>query len=294
MTALSELKENTELKGRTFPINVFPNRPVGEQALYLHWHEHLEIIYMRSGQAVFDIGGRTYPAEAGDLLFVNSRELHSGFSVNNTRVEFHAIVFSPSLLGSQEPDPLHGQFVLPFLEGSRRFPGRIGRGDKLYRAFAGPVKAVLAEFERRQPGYELAIRAQLHLLLAAALRHQTGLGAPETGAQGQERKLQRFEKLFPYIKEHYPSRISVEEAASLVSMSPFHFCKTFKKLTGRTFVEFVNLHRVNEAERLLRETGLTVTEVAERVGFCSINYFDRTFKQYKHYNPSRCRRQERE
>jgi YesN/AraC family two-component response regulator len=55
-------------------------------------------------------------------------------------------------------------------------------------------------------------------------------------------------------------KLTVEQAAKLVSLNPYHFCKTFKKLTGRTFIEYVNVYRVKEAERLLLETDLNVTE----------------------------------
>ncbi|WP_368668021.1 AraC family transcriptional regulator, partial [Deinococcus sp. GbtcB9] len=63
-----------------------------------------------------------------------------------------------------------------------------------------------------------------------------------------------FDLLFDFIRKEHARPISLREAAQLVNMSVHHFCKTFKRITGRTFVEFVNLYRVNEAEQLLRTT----------------------------------------
>jgi len=85
----------------------------------------------------------------------------------------------------------------------------------------------------------------------------------------------------------------VEEAAAIVSLSPYHLCKSFKKATGRTLVEFLQLIRMNRAEKLLKQTNLPVTEIAHRVGYGSINSFDKVFKKIKHYSPSSARKQTR-
>ena len=63
----------------------------------------------------------------------------------------------------------------------------------------------------------------------------------------------------------------------------------FKRLTGRTFVDYVNLTRMNEAERPLRERTLTITEIAGIVGRGNPNYFTKLYKQYKGMTPSQAR-----
>ncbi|MFD1907037.1 helix-turn-helix domain-containing protein [Paenibacillus rhizoplanae] len=70
----------------------------------------------------------------------------------------------------------------------------------------------------------------------------------------------------------------------------FHFCKTFKKLTGRTFIDYVNFCRMDEAQRLLLETDLTITEISGRVGCDNPNYFTKLYKQYKGLTPSQARK----
>ena len=84
--------------------------------------------------------------------------------------------------------------------------------------------------------------------------------------------------------------LSVEQAARIVNLNPYHFCKTFKKLTGRTFIDYMNWLRINESDRLLRETEWTVTEIAERIGCGNANYFTKLFKKYKGFPPSEVRR----
>ncbi|MDR6550795.1 AraC family transcriptional regulator [Paenibacillus qinlingensis] len=293
MTANQELKEMTYLPEKQFPINIFHNYSAGERMLYLHWHDHLEIIYLVKGHAVFDIGGSPYDSSPGDLLFIHSGELHSGYSVNNMDVDYYAIVFNKSLFSSDAGDPLYGALILPFLLGQKRFPVKLSSEDGDYGQFEQAVLQIIREFEERKLGYELAVRSYLQLIMTAAVRRNAnfeGIAQRDKQLFEDRRRTKSFDLLFPFIREHYARHIALEEAAQMVNMSIHHFCKTFKRLTGRTFVEFVNLHRVNVAEHLLRTTDISVTEAADRVGFGSINYFIRIFKQFKYYSPSQCKK----
>lgn len=94
-----------------------------------------------------------------------------------------------------------------------------------------------------------------------------------------------------FVENGYADPITIEEAAAVANMSRFHFCRTFKQTTGRTFIEFLNQYRIDKAEELIAETELNITHIAEKVGFGSVNYFSRLFRKYKHMSPAQCRRQ---
>lgn len=285
-----ELKENTPLADKYFPFNIFHNTPDSWNILSTHWHDNIEILYMLEGSAVFYIGSESYSASPGDLLFVNKGLLHSGYSVGNTRVGYYAIVFHPSLLSSQSPDPAHTRYVTPYALGQAPFPERLEPSGPGYAEVRQLLDSIVREFNEKNPAYEIAIKAYLHLLVTLLLRLFPGTGRHTPGRLPSERHMDRFRNLISYVEEHYFEKITIQQASGIVNMNSYHFCKTFKKITGRTFIEFLNLHRVNQAEELLRSTNLPVSLVAEKVGFCNINYFDRLFKQYKRYSPSKCRK----
>ena len=75
-------------------------------------------------------------------------------------------------------------------------------------------------------------------------------------------------------------------------MSESRFAHVFKKETGISFWEYVNQIRMNEAEKLLRETDLRVSEIAERIGMDNPNYFSARFKERKGIGPLEYRNQE--
>ena len=89
----------------------------------------------------------------------------------------------------------------------------------------------------------------------------------------------RLARLFEYVRINYAERITVDQAMKLVHMSQSQFMKVFKKVSGMTFVAHVTRVRVNHALRLLRETDLTIAEIAAKTGFPDQSYFDRRFKQ---------------
>lgn len=284
-----ELKENTRLMDKYFPFNIFHNNSDHHNILSLHWHDNLEIIYMTQGHAIFYIGNQPFPAIPEDILFVNSKQLHAGYSVDNTHVDYYAIVFHKSLLSSNVPDPLL-EYISPLMEGQLLLPNKVDSKSELYKIIQTYILKIIEEFNHKKPGYELVIKSFLYLIIISILRDTTHASDNRNTQNNYERQMERFNKLMAYIEEHFPEKISVKQAASIINLSPHHFCKTFKKVTGRTFVEFLNLYRINKAEELLRNTSLTITEIAERVGFCNINYFSRTFKEYKRYSPSQCRK----
>jgi AraC family transcriptional regulator, transcriptional activator of pobA len=289
ITVQSELKENTFLTSEYFPFNIFHNTSNTENVLYTHWHDNIEIIYMVEGSAVFYVGEEAYSLEPGEIIFVNQGLLHSGYSILNTQITFYAIVFHPSILSSQSPDPIHSRFITPFMAGQSLFPGKVPLSNPAYDIIKPLIKSMIYEFEKKIPAYEIAVKSYLHLLVTQVLRL-----FPETQKLAYstlflQKNTDRFKNVISFVEKYYFEKITVEQASKIVNMSSFHFCKTFKRLTGRTFIEFVNLYRINKAEELLRGMNYSISEVAERVGFCNINYFDKVFKKYKRYSPSKCK-----
>jgi AraC family transcriptional activator of pobA len=285
--AHENLKENTWLPDRTFPINIFHNQPNEHNVLSLHWHEHLELIYMVEGEAVFDIGNQTFSVTAGDILFVNGGELHSGYSIHNQGVNYYAIVYNPSLLFGSALDTHHAQTIGPILNGELFLPNLIQKTDSYYVETKQWILKTINEFTHKDFAFEVNIKAYLQLILVLISRHSS-LKVSRTPRN--VRQTEMIKPVLLYMEQAFSQKITLEQAAKLVNLSTHHFCKSFKKITGRTFIEYLHIIRINEAERLLKLTELPVTRIAEQVGFCNINYFDKVYKKIKKYPPSNARK----
>jgi len=92
-----------------------------------------------------------------------------------------------------------------------------------------------------------------------------------------------------FIHNHLAEPMSLEAVASAVNVSPFHFCKLFKRATGLTFTDFVNRARVEKAKRMLMKPAARITEVAYDVGFQSLSHFNRSFRRIADESPTEFR-----
>ncbi len=93
-----------------------------------------------------------------------------------------------------------------------------------------------------------------------------------------------------YIEEHQGEKMSLGQVAKAVNTSSYHFCRTFKKVTGLNFTEYLSRVRIGKAKNLLQNPNLRVTEVAYGVGFQSLPHFNRVFKRVTGVSPTVFRR----
>ncbi|WP_152391978.1 AraC family transcriptional regulator [Paenibacillus guangzhouensis] len=295
MTYPLELREKTYFNDPSYPINIFHNfmnAPYhGAPALYMHWHDHFEIIWMARGQAIFHIDSQPYETAPGDILMVPPGALHVGYSACTGSLDYDAIVFNASLFRHQSSDPMHSLFIAPYVEGILRFPIKISHDDWANALIRTLLKEIIDEFATKQQGYELIVRSQMYILLTRLSRHFMPRQQLAATTQSQARNVERFKQLLRYIDDHYAEPISVSKAAAIVNLNPYHFCKMFKKTTGSTLVEYINLIRIQAAERLLRESDHTITAIAEQVGLGNPNYFTKLFKRCRGISPSQWRKQ---
>jgi AraC-like DNA-binding protein len=91
------------------------------------------------------------------------------------------------------------------------------------------------------------------------------------------------------IQEQYGEKLSLAEVARQAGMSPFYFCKTFRRITGLKLTQYISRVRVEKARELLLNVNYRVTEVGFAVGFQSVTNFNRVFKSLAGESPTEYR-----
>ena len=94
------------------------------------------------------------------------------------------------------------------------------------------------------------------------------------------------EEVKEYIKSNYRDEISLEQIAVKVCVTAYYLSRLFKKETGTNFNIYLTEYRLNAAKRLIRNTKMTIKEIAYETGFNSQAYFCRVFKKYFDITPS--------
>jgi AraC-like DNA-binding protein len=88
-----------------------------------------------------------------------------------------------------------------------------------------------------------------------------------------------------FVKENYMKKITVAKTAKKFFLSPGYFSHFFKNEVGTSFICFVNMYRISQAEEMLQQTQRNITEIAFMAGFGSLSQFNRTFKDVKGVSP---------
>ncbi|MBP3950939.1 helix-turn-helix domain-containing protein [Bacillus suaedae] len=87
------------------------------------------------------------------------------------------------------------------------------------------------------------------------------------------------------MEQHYKILQSLEDIAQSVELSKYHFTRSFTKATGYTPIEYLTKIRIEHAVRLLRETDVTIEEIARTVGYANGSYFIKVFRKWIGFSP---------
>jgi AraC-like DNA-binding protein/mannose-6-phosphate isomerase-like protein (cupin superfamily) len=286
-----KFKETNLFTGCSFKFKVIEVVHLQNSILKLHWHDYLELLYFVEGQATINIGSASYEVSAGDILFVNCGQLHSGYSRSGSLVRYYAVVIDPSVFANEVNDSYYKKFIQPYLEGKRLFHVKPDRLSPYYRKLKTSVKSIIREFKDSRPGFELKIKVGLYSLIVDYIRSYFPMDSADAAAEDAVREAGSIRNLLSYIYLVCPRKMTVAEAADYVQLSPFYFCKMFKKITSQTFIEFLNKYKISRAEEFLLYTNDSISDIANELGFCNTNYFDKVFRSVNGCSPSAFRKQ---
>lgn len=245
-----------------------------------HTHAFHEIYFLVSGKRRYLMRDTIYDVAPGELVFVPREQLHCTTSITKAGYHRYAVYFDrrqESLFA-----PLVGQTAIDTLlhSGCMRLPEEATA--HLHRDLE-QLQRILEE-----PG-ALTFAMATHVLqdiLLTALRH----GIPKQPCCGESAN--RIQLVAHYITEHYSNPITLSSAARLACMEETYFSRKFRELTGFSFLDYLTRQRLLEARRLLRETNLSIGQIADSCGFSGANYFGDVFLRRYGMSPSAYRKEQ--
>lgn len=272
------------------PFSVFtqPNNPKSV-CMEAHWHYYIEILFALSGKGRVVLDCDTYDFKTGDILFINSRVVHS--MSTDCGITYHVVKFDPELLYSTTRTVFELKYILPLIS-SKTLPQKIFTEEELHDTnIPFLISEIIKENREEKYGFELAIRAHIYYLFLWVMRKWNDQGIEmRLSSKIEEEDMHLLQKVFDYLDENYHSQITAKSVASLCNLSYSYFSRKFKKSIGKTFTEYLNHIRLTEAEKLLMLTEKNITEIALDTGFSSSSYFITQFKHYKNVSPKQFRK----
>ncbi len=249
-----------------------------------HWHDHIELIKILKGKAAVKIGQENFYGVQDDIIYINSRSIHSVYSIPGCEASIMGMVFDKFFLSNavERPDT---QYIYNLFVTSKNIMNHFKASHVLWKELNDCMTKAYSEFTNQDVLYEMPIKACVYRIVTSLIRYYKN----EIIGHEQFIKLAHdfmiLKPVLDFIDRHYAEKIYTKDLCRQVAMSPSHFTRYFKKVTGKTPTEYINEIRINASVQLLKDSGNSITKIAEITGFCNINYFDRVFKKKLGYTP---------
>ncbi|GGC10738.1 AraC family transcriptional regulator [Dyadobacter sediminis] len=246
-----------------------------------HFHPQYELTLIVKGNGKRFVGKNMAGFDSGDLVFLGSDLPHSWKSENTARteaVQSVVVQFEKNFLGPEffdKPELAEINNLLKLSACGIQFihDGAAAAGEKM-KLLAAQENAFRKMTMLLEILYDLAKSGDYVLLDPDA-----------TIAQQHNSHKERVNAALGYIVDNFRNDIVLNKVASLANMSPNAFCKYFKKMTNKTFVETVIDYRISFAVQQLIATDKTVSEIALESGFGDISHFYKLFKKRMNMSP---------
>ncbi len=226
-----------------------------------HWHMECELIYAEKGSAEIMSENTVYSLCEGKSIFIKKEAVHYIKAEENSIIS--VMKLTPELIasafGNKEP-------VCPLIDGN--YP---------IKPVFDKIRQELTENERY---YDIICSSLAEFLLAEIFRGE------KTKQSADSSDSTEYKRLLQLINERYAD-ITFDEAADFMCFCKPYFSKYFKKMSGMTFSEYLNIVRVSEAVKMLSKKKLSASEISVEAGFGTIRSFNRIFKKYTGFSPRR-------
>ena len=254
--------------------------------VHAHLHDYIEIIYALSGEFQILLNNKDYCFSPGDLVLINSNEIHNINSLSEGLNRYIVVKFEPEILYTTSQSLFEMKYVMPFILNESTHQKIFQSMEIEKTVIPALIHGIQQEFKEKKYGYELAIRANIYNLFLFILRQWNEQNVDLNINQEVNRDMvQRMQIVFNYIANNYQNDITALDMAILCNLSYSYFSRLFMQIMKRGFREYLNYIRISNAEKLLTTSKLNITEIAMKVGFSTSSYFIQQFKQYKEISP---------
>lgn len=237
-----------------------------------HFHEAHELYFLEAGKTTYFIGSELYLLEAGDMIFVPKGMFHKTDSDKCTTVEKLLFMFDDDFVGEDFSSYINELKVRKHI----RFPK-----DSLYK-MKEIFQKIEKEHKKREKGFEQMQKLYLREMLILISRYRVTQNV--TPFKEYYAIIQNAAR---YISENCNDDLRLQKLSKKYAMSPSHFSRQFKVVTGVCLNEYINISRITAAEKLLLNTNMPITKIAMECGFNDSNYFAAVFKKIKGITPKR-------
>ncbi|NLK74481.1 MAG: helix-turn-helix transcriptional regulator [Clostridiales bacterium] len=244
-----------------------------------HDHDYTELAVILSGKGKYLLDGKEHEVETGDIIFCNPGTKHKHIVYNQNEpiikfiagfTNFHFKNMQANTIDFKDNDCI------------------IHTTSELRQEISMLCYAMISEKESSKAGKYFMIKSYLMQMLLLIIRELSEIDNTEQKGCNIEsyNKSYAVNRIINYLNENYDKKISLEQIAHNMYLSPVYISKIFKEETGESPINYLIKIRLEKAkEILLSDDGDSIKNVANRVGYDDVYHFSKLFKKYYGISP---------
>lgn len=260
------------------------NQNHNNKAHLWHYHPEIEIVYVNGGAGKRQIGSHLSYYTHGDLILIGSNLPHCGFTDETTGNKNEIVIqMRPDFLGEGFLNLKETKGILNLFEKAKY--GITFSNDTM--KLVGPI---LEKMHNLWPFERLLALLGVLRELEQAIDYKL-LNAQSFSLEMETQDNDKINNIFNFVKDNFQKEINLDTAAELANMTIPSFCRYFRKITKKTFTQFVNEYRVVHACKLLAEKPTSIAIISQESGFNNFSHFNKNFKEFTGKSASQYRKE---
>ena len=261
-----ESNQSFTIRGTAKLLNVSSARYGGDWHSVPHTHNHTELFFIVSGKGQFLIEDQVFPVDVNNLVIINPNVPHTEASLNAQPLEYIVLGIDGIELATKENS--NGEFcILDHFESVD---------------ISSCLRNILREMELKNTGYMDVCQAYMEILIIRLMRN-TDL-AVQTQPQVISGNSQ-CAAVRRYIDLHFKEPLTLEQLSEEAHINKYYLSHAFKREYGVSPINYMISRRIDESKYLLAETDLSMSQIAQLLGFSSLSYFSQVFRKIHGSSP---------
>ncbi|WP_455424884.1 helix-turn-helix domain-containing protein [Dryocola sp. LX212] len=260
------------------------NRMWSTSAAYYHWHQCVELLYISSGYGIVVVDNQHYTARPGRLFIFPPFRLHKVQVDDSDKNHYHRTTMH---IEQSAVESALGEFPRHKAQFAALAASNVPAQVYDLSEHAAFMERILGQFhdlghDGQTPACEVAFMV-MQIMAFLPAQPQTLVPAPQTVAS----------RIMSWVEANYASKFSLDDLASAMGLSRSYTSRVFRQQTGGSIHEYLLTRRIKRSCDLLRNTTLSVDEIAASVGFSEVTYFITCFRKLLRQTPLQYRKTSR-
>lgn len=245
----------------------------------LHQHKEVQLTLIVEGEGTFVCGNRISPFKPNDLFLIYSHVPHvfrSDENPNNKNAHSFSLYFDPTTVFFQS---------IPEMRDIRQLFDRQGLVFKIDEATTTDISTDLVRLRDSELRQRLILFISILDKLSRQCKNFIEISTMHDVKNFSEKEGKRMNDIVSFTFANSHREITIAEIAEVAHLSPEAFCRYFKLRTRKTYINFLNEIRINNACKLLDKNEYSIADISFQAGFNNISNFNRIFKRLTGFSP---------